>query len=83
MNFPIVAILLSAKLNGENFVKWKNNMNLVLICETYKFVLAEECLPKPVANATRTIQETYDHWIQANNKARCYMLAGMSDILRI
>ena len=61
MNYPIVAILSSVKLNGKNFVKWKSNMSLVLICENYKFVFTEECPPKPTANATRTVRETYDH----------------------
>ena len=34
-------------------------------------------------NTTRTIQKAYDHWIQANKKARYYMLASMPDVLRI
>ena len=83
MNNLIIAILSSEKLNGKNFVKWKSNMNIVLICENYKFVLAEKCPPKPVVNTPRTVREAYDSWIQANNKARCYMLTAMSDILRI
>ena len=81
MNYPIISILSSEKLNGQNFVKWKSNMNLVLICENYKFFLTEECPPKPTTNATRTVREAYDHWIQANNNAYYYMLAGMSDVL--
>ena len=83
MNYPIVAILSSVKLNSKNFVKWKSNMNLVLICENYKFVLAEKGPPELAANATRTVRETYDHWIQANNKACCYMLVVMFDVLGI
>ena len=66
-----------------NFVKWKNNMNIVVICKNYKFVLTEECPPEPVANASITVREAYDHWIQANNKAHNYMLAAMSDVHRI
>ena len=52
---PIITILTSEKLNGENFVKWESNMNIVLVCENYKFVMTEEYPPKPVANATHTI----------------------------
>ena len=83
MNYPIIVILLSEKLNSKNFVKWKSNKIIVLICENYKFILTKECPPELATNATRTVREAYDHWIQANNKARCYMLAGMSNVLRI
>ena len=81
-NNPIIALLANEKLNGDNFVKWKSNMNIVLICENQKFVLTEECPPEPPANAARNVREKYDSWIQSNNKARCYMLASMSDVLR-
>ena len=83
MNNPIIVIQSSEKLNSENFVKWKSNVNIVLICENYKFIFTEECPPEPVANTPRTVREAYDRWIQANNKAGCYMLAPMSDVLRI
>ena len=53
MNNPIIAILSSKKLKDENLVKWKSNMNIVLICENYKFVRTEECPPEPAANAPR------------------------------
>ena len=63
MNNPFIAILLSEKLNSENFVKWKSNMSIVLICENYKFVLTEECPPEPAANAPCTVREASDRWI--------------------
>ena len=81
-NNPIIALLANEKLNGDNFIKWKSNMNIVLICENQKFVLTEECPPEPPANAARNVRDKYDAWIQANNKAHCYMLASMSDVLR-
>ena len=83
MNNPIVAILSNEKLNGENFDKWKSNMNIMLICENYKFILSEECPLELAANSPRTIREAYDRWIQAHNKARCYMLVAISDVFRI
>ena len=46
MNYLIIAILSSEKCNDENFVKWKSNLNIILICKNYKFVLTEECPPK-------------------------------------
>ena len=82
MSNPIISILVNEQLSGENFVKWKSNMNIILLCDNYKFVLTEECPPKLARNATRNVREAYDRWIAANNKARCYLLAGMSDVLR-
>ena len=82
MSNPILSLLATEKLTGENFVKWKSNMNIALLCDNYKFVLKEECPPEPAANATQIVQDAYDHWINANNKARCYLLASMSNVVR-
>ncbi|KAL5568578.1 hypothetical protein UlMin_025153 [Ulmus minor] len=57
MSNPIVAILANEQLIGENFVKWKSNMNIVLLCENYKFVLTEECPPELATNVTRNRHE--------------------------
>ena len=81
-NNPIITLLANKKLSGYNFVKWKSNINIVLICENQKFILTEECPPEPPANASRTVREIYDSWIHSNNKARCYMFASMNDVLR-
>ena len=70
-NNPIIALLANEKLSGDNFVKWKSNINIVLICENQKFVLTEECPPEPPANASHTVRERYDSWIHSNNKVRC------------
>ena len=55
-NNPIIALLTNEKLSGDNFVKWKSNINIVLICENQKFVLIAECPPEPPANASRTVR---------------------------
>ena len=54
----------------------------MLIFENQKFVLTEECPPEPPANVSRTLRERYDSWIHSNNKACCYMLANMNNVLR-
>ena len=78
---PIIALLANESLTGDNFVKWKSNVNIVLVFENNRFVLTEECPTEPTANAARSVREPYERWIQANNKARAYMLASMSDVL--
>ena len=72
-------LLATEKLDGDNYAKWKSNMNILLVCEDYKFVLAEECPPEPAANASKTAREPFDRWIKANNKAKCFMLVAESN----
>ena len=57
---PIITLLVNEKLTGDNFIKWKSNMNILLVSEDYKFVLTEECPPQPAANATRAARESYE-----------------------
>ena len=82
MSNPILSLLATKKLTGENFVKWKSNMNIALLYDNYKFVLTEECSSELATNASRTVRDAYDHWINANNKAQCYLLASTSGVLR-
>ena len=55
---PIIALLANEKLTGDNFIKWKSNMTIVLVSENYKFVLTEECPPQPAATATRASRDS-------------------------
>ncbi|RVX18428.1 Retrovirus-related Pol polyprotein from transposon TNT 1-94 [Vitis vinifera] len=57
MSNPIFSLLASQVLTGENFVKWKSNMNILLINENYHFVLKEDCPPVPPANASKAVSE--------------------------
>ncbi|KAG6528267.1 hypothetical protein ZIOFF_010418 [Zingiber officinale] len=82
MGNPIMSLLANNTLTGENFPKWKSNINIVLVNENNRFVLIEECPPIPPANVAYDVREQYDRWIASNNKAKAYMLASMSDALR-
>ncbi|XP_062114305.1 uncharacterized protein LOC133825366 [Humulus lupulus] len=79
---PIIALLSLEKLNGDNFMRLKSNLNLMLVSENHKFILTEECPKEPAATAPKNVQDKYDAWIQFNNKAKCYMLVSMNDVLR-
>ena len=37
-SIPIIALLVNEKLNGDNYIKWKSNINIVLICENQKLL---------------------------------------------
>ena len=81
MTNSIVQLLASEKLNGDNYTTWKSNLNTILVIDDLKFVLTEECPPNPNSNANRTARDAYDRWIKANDKARVYILASISDVL--
>ena len=72
MSSSIVALLKNEKLTGENYATWKSNLNTILVIE---------CPPIPARNASQSVRDAYDHWTKANDKARVYILASLSDIL--
>ena len=47
-NYPIIALLTNEKLSGDNFVKRKSNINIVLICENQKFFSLRNVLQSPL-----------------------------------
>src|SRR5215813_7246316 len=77
---PIISILSNDELTGENYVKWKSNMNAILVYEDLKFILMEECPPESARNASQTARDAHQKWVKANEKARCYLLAGMFEV---
>ncbi|KAA0042102.1 gag/pol protein [Cucumis melo var. makuwa] len=81
MNSEIVQLLASEKLNGDNYVAWKSNINMILVVDDLRFVLTEECPQTLSSNANQTSREAYDRWEKANEKAYVYILASMTDVL--
>ena len=82
MSTPILSQLSMEKLTGENFLKWKQNINIVLIGDNSKFVMTEESPEVPAEGATKSVRDKYECWQAANNKARYYMLTSMVDTLK-
>ncbi|XP_062080827.1 uncharacterized protein LOC133785624 [Humulus lupulus] len=79
---PILSLLSKELLTGENFMKWKSNINIVVISDNSKFVMTEESSEVPVEGANKFVHHKYEHWQVTNNKAKAYMLASMSNTLR-
>ena len=50
---PILSQLSMEKLTGENFLKWKQNINIVLIGDNSKFVMTAESPEVPVEGVTK------------------------------
>ena len=82
MSNPITALLSQVVLDGNNFQKWKSNLNIVLVSESIRFVLTEPKPPIPSSTASKEVKEAYARWNTSNNKAIAYMLASMTDTLR-
>ncbi|XP_062080624.1 uncharacterized protein LOC133785397 [Humulus lupulus] len=82
MSNPIISILSKELLTRENFPKWKSNINIVLIGENSMFVMTE-VFPGVLGDlSSKESREKYERWLVANNKAKAYMLASMSNTLR-
>jgi len=81
MSSSIVALLKNEKLTSENCTTWKSNLNTIMVIDDLRFVLMEECPPIPSHNASQSVRDAYDRWTKANDKARVYILASLSDIL--
>ena len=50
--------------------------------EEYKFVLTDVCPPPPDSDSSKEEVEAYQFWRKADEMARCYILAFMSNILQ-
>ena len=78
---PPSAILKENKLEGQNHIEWKQNLDIVLTAEEFKFVLTTPRPPVPAANASVGVQNAHERWHKANELAQCYMLASMYSVL--
>ncbi|KAH0658743.1 hypothetical protein KY285_027288 [Solanum tuberosum] len=79
---PLITILGQKKPVGSNYVDWRRNLDIVLIAEEYKFVLHEECPLKPNEQSSDKARLAYQKWCKADEMARCYILASMSNVLQ-
>ncbi|XP_062114481.1 uncharacterized protein LOC133825573 [Humulus lupulus] len=79
---PIISLLSKELLIGKDLMKWKSNINIVLIGDNSKFMMIETEPDFLRENAWKAMREKHDRWIAANNKAKAYMLPSMLETLR-
>ncbi|KAL8114038.1 hypothetical protein AgCh_021072 [Apium graveolens] len=79
---PLFTILKDNKLTGPNYIEWKQNLDIVLTAEEYKFCTYEPKPDQPAADAPEDEKEYYKRWIKADEMSRCYILATMSGVLQ-
>ena len=58
---PLAIILNQNKLTGPNYVYLKRNLDIVLTAESYKYILTEERLDLPIANAPKAELKIMKH----------------------
>ena len=56
---PLSVILKENKLTEPNNIDWKENLNLVLTSEEYKFVLTDVCPPPSNSDSSKEEVEAY------------------------
>ncbi|XP_020245173.1 uncharacterized protein LOC109823299 [Asparagus officinalis] len=79
---PLSAILNQNKLNGQNYVDWKTNLNIVLTTEGYKSVLTNPKPSEPTPDSSQEDKDKFEKRVKANDMAKCYILASMSNVLQ-
>ena len=60
MSNPIIALLSKDVLIGDNFQKWKSNLNIVQVGKNIRYILNVPKPPVPNNTATYPVKTEYD-----------------------
>ncbi|XP_028090753.1 uncharacterized protein LOC114290935 [Camellia sinensis] len=79
---PLSKILDDNRLTGSDYVDWKRNLTIVLTVEKLNHVLTTNPPALPEADATDEQREAVRKWHEADDVAKCYILASMTNVLQ-
>ena len=79
---PLSTLLTQHKLDGDNYVDWKRNLDIVLTADKHKGVLFTLCLAAPTAKSSNEQLIEYERWKQFDELATCYILGSISNVLQ-
>ncbi|XP_028073555.1 uncharacterized protein LOC114275751 [Camellia sinensis] len=79
---PLSKILDDNRLTGPNYVDWKRNLTVVLTVEKLNHVLTTDPLALPKADATDKQHEAARKWHEADDVAKCCILASRTNVLQ-
>ena len=79
---PLSTILTQNKLDGDNYVDQKCNLDIVLMPDKHKWVLTTPCPDEPTAKSINDQIAEYNRWKASDEMAKCYMLGSMNNILQ-
>ena len=75
-------ILSSNKLENENYVNWKHNLDIIPTVNKHKWVLTTPCPPLTNDDSTQEDKDALAAWLRSDEIARCYILASMNNVLQ-
>uniref|UniRef100_A0A2N9G4H2 Retrotransposon Copia-like N-terminal domain-containing protein n=1 Tax=Fagus sylvatica TaxID=28930 RepID=A0A2N9G4H2_FAGSY len=79
---PLVKILDDNRLTGPNDVDWKRNLIIVLTTDKIVYVLNAKPPELALTDATNEWRNAFDKWHEADEMAKCYILAPMTNMLQ-
>ena len=79
---PLAQILNHNKLNGENYIDWKRNIDIVLTAENLKWVFNKPFLDEPFECITDEETKKYDKWKRDDELSSCCILGSMENVLQ-
>ncbi|XP_028073556.1 uncharacterized protein LOC114275752 [Camellia sinensis] len=79
---PLSKILDDNRMTGPNYVDWKRNLTIVFTAEKLNHVLTIDPPVLPEADATDEQCEATRKWHEADDVAKCYILALMTNVLQ-
>ena len=74
-------LLDSDRLIGSNFDSWYRKLKIVLEYERILYILTDQALEEPAANAPHATRDTYMKWLNDHTTVRCVMRIAMNDKL--
>ena len=79
---PLAKILDGNRLSGPNYVDWKRNLIIVLTANKIAHVLNTEALEFSLTDATKEQRDAFNKWHEADEMAKCYIMASMTNVLQ-
>ena len=77
---PLSSIIIQNKLDGDNYVDCKYNLDTVLMIDKHKWVLTTPCSNEPIVEYTN--DQIVEYWKASDEMAKCYILGFMNSILQ-
>ncbi|EOX98948.1 Polyprotein-like protein [Theobroma cacao] len=80
---PLSKILDDNRLSGPYYIDWQRNLTIVLTIEKIAYVLTTDPPELPKTNATDEQKNAFSKWHDADELAKCYILASMTNVLQM
>ena len=79
---PLAKILDENQLSRPNYVDWKRNLIIVLTADKIAHVLNTESPELALVDATEEQRDAFNKWHEADEMAKFYIMASMTNVLR-